>query len=49
MMVLEQLPLDQLRNISMEKAFEMGWKPDMSYRNWTDKKVAISGDQVQLE
>jgi len=27
----------------MEKAFEMGWKPDMSYRNWTDKKVAIVG------
>ena len=26
-----------------EKAFEMGWKPDMSYRTWTDKKVAIIG------
>ena len=26
-----------------EKAFEMGWKPDMSYRKWTDKKVAIVG------
>ena len=26
-----------------EKAFEMGWKPDMSYRNWTNKKVAIIG------
>ena len=26
-----------------DKAFEMGWKPDMSYRTWTDKKVAISG------
>ena len=26
-----------------EKAFEMGWKPDMSYRKWTDKKVAIIG------
>ena len=26
-----------------EKAFEMGWKPDMSYRIWTDKKVAIIG------
>ena len=26
-----------------EKAFEMGWKPDMSYRAWTDKKVAIIG------
>ena len=24
-----------------DKAFEMGWKPDMSYRTWTDKKVAI--------
>ena len=26
-----------------EKAFEMGWKPDLSYRTWTDKKVAIIG------
>ena len=26
-----------------EKAFEMGLKPDMSYRKWTDKKVAIIG------
>jgi glutamate synthase (NADPH/NADH) small chain len=26
-----------------EKAFEMGWKPDMSQRKWTDKKVAIIG------
>ena len=26
-----------------EKAFEMGWKPDMSYRKWTDKRVAIVG------
>ena len=26
-----------------EKALEMGWKPDMSYRKWTDKKVAIVG------
>ena len=26
-----------------DKAFEMGWKPDMSYRTWTDKKVAIIG------
>ena len=26
-----------------EKAFEMGWKPDMSYRTWTSKKVAIIG------
>ena len=26
-----------------EKAFEMGWKPNMSYRKWTDKKVAIIG------
>ena len=26
-----------------EKAFEMGWKPDMSYRTWTEKKVAIVG------
>ena len=26
-----------------EKAFEMGWKPDMSQRKWTDKKVAIVG------
>ena len=26
-----------------EKAFEMGWKPDMSYRTWTRKKVAIVG------
>ena len=26
-----------------EKAFEMGWKPDMSYRKWTNKKVAIIG------
>ena len=26
-----------------DKAFEMDWKPDMSYRTWTDKKVAIIG------
>ncbi len=26
-----------------DKAFEMGWKPDMSYRAWTDKKIAIIG------
>ena len=26
-----------------EKAFDMGWKPDLSHRKWTDKKVAIIG------
>ena len=26
-----------------EKAFNMGWKPDLSHRKWTDKKVAIVG------
>lgn len=26
-----------------DKAFEMGWKPDMSQVDWTDKKVAIIG------
>jgi glutamate synthase (NADPH/NADH) small chain len=26
-----------------DKAFEMGWEPDMTYRTWTDKKVAIVG------
>ncbi|MCW8330113.1 FAD-dependent oxidoreductase [Photobacterium sp. SDRW27] len=26
-----------------DKAFEMGWKPDMSHVEWTDKKVAIIG------
>lgn len=26
-----------------DKAFEMGWKPDMSGVTWTDKKVAIIG------
>ena len=26
-----------------EKAFEMGWKPNLSHRKWTDKKVAIIG------
>ncbi|WP_114785054.1 FAD-dependent oxidoreductase [Vibrio tetraodonis] len=26
-----------------DKAFEMGWKPDMSQVEWTDKKVAIIG------
>ena len=26
-----------------EKAFEMGWKPDLSNRRWTNKKVAIVG------
>ena len=26
-----------------EKAFEMGWKPDLSNREWTNKKVAIVG------
>ncbi|WP_305405890.1 FAD-dependent oxidoreductase [Photobacterium leiognathi] len=26
-----------------DKAFEMGWKPDMSGVEWTDKKVAIIG------
>lgn len=26
-----------------DKAFEMGWKPDMSHVEWTDKSVAIIG------
>ncbi|CAH0527061.1 FAD-dependent oxidoreductase [Vibrio hippocampi] len=26
-----------------DKAFKMGWKPDMSHVQWTDKKVAIIG------
>ena len=26
-----------------DKALEMGWKPDLSNRKWTDKKVAIIG------
>ena len=26
-----------------EKAFEMGWKPDLSHRKWINKKVAIIG------
>jgi glutamate synthase (NADPH/NADH) small chain len=26
-----------------EKAFEMGWKPDLTYRKWINKKVAIVG------
>jgi glutamate synthase (NADPH/NADH) small chain len=26
-----------------DKAFEMGWKPDLSQVEWTDKKVAIIG------
>ena len=26
-----------------EKAFEMGWKPNLSNREWTNKKVAIVG------
>ncbi|MDA0152569.1 FAD-dependent oxidoreductase [Vibrio sp. Makdt] len=26
-----------------DKAFEMGWKPDMSHVEWTDKTVAIIG------
>ena len=26
-----------------EKAFNMGWRPDLSHRKWTDKKVAIVG------
>ena len=26
-----------------EKAFEMGWKPDLSHRKWTNKKVGIIG------
>ncbi|SJL82150.1 FAD-dependent oxidoreductase [Vibrio palustris] len=26
-----------------DKAFEMGWKPDMSHVTWTDKKVAVIG------
>ncbi|MDN3609131.1 FAD-dependent oxidoreductase [Vibrio ostreicida] len=26
-----------------DKAFEMGWKPDMSNVEWTDKKVAVIG------
>ena len=30
-------------NYITEKAFEMGWKPDMSHRKWTNKKVAIVG------
>ena len=27
----------------IEKAFEMGWKPDLSHRKWINKKVAIVG------
>ena len=26
-----------------EKAFDMGWKPDLSHRKWTNKKVAVIG------
>ena len=26
-----------------DKAFEMGWKPDLSNRSWSGKKVAIIG------
>ena len=26
-----------------DKAFELGWKPDLTLRKWTDKKVAIIG------
>ncbi len=26
-----------------EKAFDMGWKPDLTHRKWTDKKIAIIG------
>ena len=26
-----------------EKAFEMGWKPDLTHRKWINKKVAIVG------
>ena len=26
-----------------DKAIDMGWKPDLSNRTWTDKKVAIIG------
>ena len=26
-----------------EKAFEMGWKPDLSHRKWINKKVAVVG------
>ncbi len=26
-----------------EKAFELGWKPDLSHRKWINKKVAIIG------
>ncbi len=26
-----------------DKAFEMGWRPDMSHVEWTDKRVAIIG------
>ena len=26
-----------------DKAFEMGWKPDLSHRKWKNKKVAIVG------
>ena len=29
------------------KAFEMGWKPDLSQRKWTYKKVAIVGSALQ--
>ena len=36
----------QRRKRQTEKAFEMGWKPDMSYRTWTNKKVAIIGSGV---
>ena len=32
-------PMVRLR----DKAIDMGWKPDLSNRTWTDKKVAIIG------
>ena len=35
--------IDSTEKYITEKAFEMGWKPDMSYRTWTTKKVAIVG------
>ena len=35
--------IGSLEKYITEKAFEMGWKPDLSHRKWKNKKVAIVG------
>jgi glutamate synthase (NADPH/NADH) small chain len=42
-MVLAQLPLATTEKYIVDTAFAMGWRPDMSNVQWTNKRVAIIG------